>query len=119
MTAQRFTRYEYASVERTPEGETFLDEPYPTPKAILLRDATPHVVREGETIWSLAWAQYEKILDREQDIRPTAYDFAIAWANDIVDPLEPLTPGSTIYLPSIETLFGEVLAPPRPGQATL
>lgn len=104
-------RDEFANVFKDELGRTFLDVPDPVPKAVLLRGASRRVSQGGDTLWSLAWAAYQALLDPEKDIRPTSFFDAIAEANDVVNPLAPL-PAGVIFLPSIEVVLGELRAPP-------
>lgn len=104
-------RDEFANVFKDELGRLFLDVPDPTPKAVLLRGASRRVSTGGDTLWGLAWAGYQALLDVEQDIRPTSFYDAIAEANDVVDPLAPL-PAGVIFVPSIEVVLGELRTPP-------
>lgn len=112
MAAVRVSRYEFASPYRDEQGRIFLDVPDPLPKSVLLRGASRRVVVESDTLWSIAWAAYESLLDREQDIRPTSFFDVVGDANDIVDPTALLPAGATFFVPSIEVLLGDVRVPP-------
>lgn len=112
MARLRYTRNEYAPAATDPQGRTFLHVGAPLSKQTLLRGARRYVVREGDTLWTIAWAAYREVLDQEQDLRPTSFFDVIATANDIVDPLAPLAEGSIMFIPSIEILFSEVRVPP-------
>lgn len=112
MPPVRLTRNEFAPIEQDEDGNTFVDVPVPVSKSALLRGAQAVTVVEGDTLWSIAWAAYQKLQDPEQDLRPTSFYDVIAEANDIVDVLAPLKVGSTIFVPTPEVIFGEVRVPP-------
>lgn len=115
MPLVRFSRYEFCDVHTDDKGRIFLDVVPPVPKNILLRGAARRTVQDGDTLWSLAWLGYQHILDREQDIRPTSLFDVVADANDVVDPLAPLPVGTIFFLPTLETVYGDVRVPPPAG----
>jgi hypothetical protein len=112
MPAVRLSRYEFANVFKDEKGRLFLDVPDPTSKDVLLRGASRRAARAVDTLWSLAWAEYQALLDREQDIRPTSFFDVVGLANDIVDPVAPIADGKVVLLPSAEVILGDVRIPP-------
>lgn len=117
MGVVRLSRYEFADVHQDAQGHVFLDVVPPVPKSVILRGAAQKVLRDGDTLWSLAWLAYQQILDREQDIRPTSFFDVIADANDVVNPIAPLSTylqpkQSVFFLPTLEVLLGDVRVPP-------
>ncbi len=112
MPAVRLSRYEFAPVETDECDRIFLDVPPPPTKEVLLRNPDRVVVGEGDTVFTIAWRVYTDLLDREQDIRPTSFYDVICHANDIVDPTEPLEIGRILFIPSIQTIVGDVRVPP-------
>ncbi len=111
MAVVTWSRYEYAPVHQDADGNLFLDVPDPVDPGPRIDDDRK-LVAEGDTLWTLAWRKYRAVLDREQDVRPSGFWWVIAEVNKVVDPFEPLTPGTYVMLPSVEALFGEILTPP-------
>jgi len=114
VPAVRLSRYEYAPVEQDECGRLFLDVPDPIARTSRLDDARI-LTGEGDTIFALAWRAYESTLDREQDIRPTGFYWVIAQMNDFVDLDQVLSipNASRVRVPSVQTLVGDILVPPR------
>jgi len=110
MPALRQTRYEYATVHEDECGRTFLDVPAPI-KRVKIDDDERVTPGAGTTLFTLAWLAYETMLDRETDIRPSGYWWAIALDNDILDPTQPL-PAVELVIPSVESVEDELLVPP-------
>lgn len=112
MPAVRLSRYAFANAFVDELGRVFLDVPDPISKGVLCRGASRRTVLESDTLWTIAWAAYESLLDREQDIRPTGFFDVIGDANDVVDPIAPLPAGRTFFVPTIEVLLGDVRVRP-------
>jgi Tfp pilus assembly protein FimV len=74
-----------------------------------------HIVKEGETIWSIAG----------QHFRPHPRPAGLWWSiadfqpNPIHDPTIRLVPGSVLILPSLRTVLEEVLGEARRKESRL
>jgi hypothetical protein len=99
--ASRFTFCEAWTDE---DGRTFLDD-RPRYRYHALSDNLIHVVKEGETIWTIAGRYY----------RPQWRAAGLWWAiadfqpNPIHDPTIALVPGSLLVIPSRRTVVELVL----------
>ncbi len=111
MPALRLSRYEYASVEVDSEGRKFLDVPDPITKRNFGDDQF-FTVGEDATLFQLSWKAYRSAHDPEQDVRPSGFFWVVGEANDVVDAAATLQAGKSYRVPSVESLFGEVLVPP-------
>ena len=71
-----------------------------------LPDTRRHIVKEGDTLFSLAGLYFSPLE------RACGYWWAIADFQNppIVDPTAPLTPGATIHIPSLRVLTDVILA---------
>ena len=112
MPAVRLSRYEYAPVHQDEHGRLFLDVPDPIPRRNR-NDDTRAIIGHGDTLYALAWRAYRETLDREQDIRPTGFFWVIAQLNDVVDATVDPEAGTVFSIPSVQSLVGEILAPPK------
>lgn len=96
------------------EGRSFLDDRAPYGYKAF-QDNSVHIVKEGETIWSIAG----------QHFRPHPRPAGLWWAiadfqpNPIHDPTIRLVPGSLLILPSLRTVLEEVLGEARRKESRL
>ena len=103
MPPRRFSRHSYTL--------GFNDTDGPTPDVFMLTDRVPfryrkyddtrqHLVREGETLWSLA-ARYYAAFTRPSGLWWVIADFQ---PEPIHDPTIKLAPGTTLHIPSARTV---------------
>lgn len=111
MPPVRLSRYEFSSIHKDECDRLFAHAPDPIPKVISPDDAVI-IAGEGDTLFTIAFRAYLSLLDRESDIRPSGFYWVVAEANNILDPMAKITPGTRIRVPSIPFLQTEVLAPP-------
>ena len=118
MPAVRLSRYEFAPVERDECARTYLDVPDPLPRQ-QYGDDKRVLVAEGDTLHRIAWDSYKAMLDRspDQDVGPSRFFWVVGELNDRVD-LEDHARlldahGTFFRVPSVATLQGEFLVPPR------
>jgi hypothetical protein len=92
----RYSRWRGVDVFDDGEGNLFLEErePLEPPAEEFYRE---HTAVEGDTPFSLAGYYYKGLLPRA-----AAYWWAIAEANDIVDPTQPLVPSRKYKIPDYE-----------------
>ena len=118
MPAARLSRYEFAPTEVDSCQRKFLDVPDPIPRVTRQSDLKL-TTGEGDTLFGVAWKAYRKILNREQDIRPSGFWDVVAQVNNLIDArrvfLEGtllVEPGTVLRVPNIENLIGEIRVPP-------
>lgn len=96
------------------QGRAYLDDRAPYGYKTFL-DNSVHIVKESETIWSIAG----------QHFRPYPRAAGLWWAiadfqpNPIHDPTIMLVPGSVLILPSLRTVLEEVLGEARRKESRL
>lgn len=111
MAVLSYSRYEFTTPHEDDEGRMFLAVPDPISKEPN-DDENQVIVGEGDDLFTIAWRAYMEMLNTEIDLRPTGFFWVIAQMNDIVDAAAPLEVGSTLRVPGIETLQGEILDAP-------
>jgi len=111
----RNSRYEFANLHQDSDGNFFLDVPAPVTRAAFPDDAQV-MVGEGDTLHSIAWQAYKRMLQRgtlaDVDVGPSRFFWVIGQINGIVDATAKLANGTILRVPSVQTLVGEILVPP-------
>lgn len=112
MPPVRRSRFEFAQfLVNADDDRVYVDFPDPPEIELLRRHARQAKAGPGDTWWTIAWAEFRTILDRRTDIRPTAYFYVVAWANNVEDLMKPIVEGTLLWIPTLETLDA-ILAPP-------
>jgi hypothetical protein len=108
MPPRRFSRYTFCSAVLDNEGRLFLTdrEPY---RFRALPDNRQHVVKEGETLFSLA-GRYFAPLPRPAGLWWVIADFQ---PQPTHDPTLALTAGGILVVPSVRTVTEEILSEKR------
>ncbi len=108
MPPQAFSRFEFTTAIRDRFGRLFLTEREPI-RFISLPDSRLHVVKQGDTLFSIA--------DRffRPKPRPAGFWWVIAdfQPDPIIDPTLALEVGRQIVVPSLRTLDELILDPSR------
>ena len=99
MPPRRFSRYSLSTAVRDEEGDLVLYGGRPF-RYQLYADNVEHVVKEGETLFTLA-ARYYASLPRPARFWSVIADFQ---PDPIHDPTLVLEPGRVLYIPSVRTL---------------
>jgi hypothetical protein len=113
MPPRRFSRHTFTSAVKDDEGRLFLTEREPF-RFRSLPDNRQHVVKEGETLFSLA-GRYFAPLPRPAGLWWVIADFQ---PDPIHDPTVALEPGRVLVVPSIRTVQEEVFSETRRAEAT-
>jgi hypothetical protein len=113
MPPRRFSRYTFTSAVKGEDGRLFLTEREPF-RFRSLPDNRQHVVKEGETLFSLA-GRYFAPLPRPAGLWWVIADFQ---PDPIHDPTVALEPGRLLVVPSIRTIQEELFSESRRGEAT-
>lgn len=114
MAVFEYSRYTFCEARTDENGRLFLDERAPY-RYRVLSDNSIHLVKEGETIWSIAG----------QHFRPHPRAAGLWWAvadfqpNPIHDPTIQLVPGSILVLPSLRTVLEDMLGEARRSESRL
>jgi hypothetical protein len=108
VAPRRFSRYTFATALRDADGDLVLygDEPY---RFRNFEDNREHVVREGDTLFSLA-AQYFLGVPRPDGLFWVIMDFQ---PEPIHDPTIELAVGRVLIIPSLRTLQEEIFSARR------
>lgn len=108
MAPRRFSRYSFSYAVQDAEGDLVLygEEPY---RYRDFADNREHVVREGDTLFTLA-GQYFAPLPRPAGLWWVIADFQ---PEPIHDPTLALAPGRVLIIPSLRTLAEEVFSERR------
>ncbi len=108
MPPKQRSRYTFATAARAPGGELMLygGEPF---RYRELPDTRQHVVREGDTLFTLA-GRYFTGIPRAAGLWWVIADFQ---PEPIHDPTLVLTPGRVMYIPSLRTVNEEVFSERR------
>lgn len=114
MPPRRHSRYTFTFGLTDEAGRFYLTdrEPY-TYRAIA--DTKQHIVKEGETLHTIAAANYRAISARPDGLWWAIADFQ---PTPILDPTIALTPGSVLHVPSARTVAEEVLSEKRRKDAS-
>jgi hypothetical protein len=113
MPPRRFSRHTFTSAVLD-DGERLLltdREPF---RFRSLSDNRQHVVKDGETLFSLA-GRYFAPLPRPAGLWWVIADFQ---PDPIHDPTVALDPGRVLVVPSMRTVIEEVFSEKRRGEAT-
>jgi hypothetical protein len=113
MPPRRFSRYTFTSAVVDDEGRLFLTDREPFLHRAL-PDSRQHLVKEGETLFSLA-GRYFSPLPRPAGLWWVIADFQ---PEPIHDPTLALEPGRTLVVPSVRTVLEEIFSEARRGEAT-
>jgi len=113
MPPRRFSRYTFSSAVIDDEERLFLTEREPF-RFRALPDNRQHVVKEGETLFSLA-GRYFAPLPRPAGLWWVIADFQ---PDPIHDPTVALEPGRVLVIPSVRTVLEEVFSERRREEAT-
>ena len=108
MPPRRFSRYMFTSAVLDEEERLFLTEREPF-RFRSLSDNRQHVVKEGETLFTLA-GQYFAPLPRPAGLWWIIADFQI---DPIHDPTIQLSPGRVLVIPSVRTVLEEIFSEKR------
>ena len=113
MPPRRFSRYTFSSAVLDEDERLFLTEREPF-RFRALPDNRQHVVKEGETLFSLA-GRYFASLPRPAGLWWVIADFQ---PDPVHDPTVALEPGRVLVVPSIRTVQEEVFSETRRAEAT-
>jgi hypothetical protein len=113
MPPRRFSRHTFTSAVQDDEGRLVLTDREPF-RFRSLPDNRQHVVKEGETIFSLA-GRYFAPLPRPAGLWWVIADFQ---PDPIHDPTIALEPGRVLVIPSVRTVQEEIFSERRRGEAT-
>lgn len=112
MPPRRFSRYTFTSAILDDEERLFLTDCEPF-RFRSLPDNRQHVVKEGETLFSLAGRCFGPLP------RPAGLWWVIAdfQPDPIHDPTVALEPGRVLVIPSVRTVLEEIFSEKRRGEA--
>ena len=113
MPPRRFSRHTFTSAVLDDEERLFLTDREPF-RFRSLSDNRQHVVKDGETLFSLA-GRYFAPLPRPAGLWWVIADFQ---PDPIHDPTVALDPGRVLVVPSMRTVIEEVFSEKRRGEAT-
>jgi hypothetical protein len=113
MPPRRFSRYTFTSAVLDEEERLFLTEREPF-RFRALPDNRQHVMKEGETLFSLA-GRYFASLPRPAGLWWVIADFQ---PDPVHDPTVALELGRVLVIPSVRTILEEVLSEKRREEAT-
>ena len=112
MPPRRFSRHAFTSAVQDDEGRLVLTDREPF-RFRSLPDNRQHLVKEGETLFSLA-GRYFAPLPRPAGLWWVIADFQ---PDPIHDPTVALEPGRLLVVPSIRTIQEEIFSESRRGEA--
>lgn len=110
MPPRRYSRHSFAYGVKDAEGHLVLHgtEPY---RFKAFADTREHLVRDGDTLYTLAGAYYRKAnIPRPSGLWWVIADFQ---PSPIHDPTLQLDLGRILYIPSVRTLIEEIFAERR------
>ena len=113
MPPRRFSRHTFTSAVLGDDGRLFLTEREPF-RFRSLPDNRQHVVKEGDTLFSLA-GRYFAPLPRPAGLWWVIADFQ---PDPVHDPTVALEPGRVLVVPSIRTVQEEIFSETRRAEAT-
>lgn len=105
----RYSRNYFCTAQPDAAGNLFLSEPVPF-RYVERDDTIQHRAVAGDTWWSLAYQYYGSIPEAANLLWHVIMDFQPV---GVVDPTIALTPGTIIYVPSLQTLQTEVFGEDR------
>ncbi len=103
MPPRRWSRFTFCTALKDADGTLFLTDPEPFGYQ-LFTDNRLHVVKEGESLFTLA-GRYFAPLPRPAGLWWVLADFQ---PEPILDPTLALTPGTTLVVPSLRTVQEEI-----------
>jgi nucleoid-associated protein YgaU len=108
----RFSRYLRADPHKDSDGNIFVDFPAPIELEKDGEDDLIYQVKEGDTLFSIAYRFYEDTNFKSKgfEVRPSGFWWIIAEVNNIVDATQPLKAGTTLVIPSISRIQFEVIS---------
>jgi len=108
MPPRRLSRYPFSTAVADEDGDLVLHggDPFRYRK---FADNVEHVVREGDTLWTLA-ARYFRGIDRPAGLWWVIADFQ---PEPIHDPTLALEPGTVLVVPSVRTVLEEIFSEKR------
>jgi hypothetical protein len=112
MPPRRFSRHTFTSAVLDDEGRLLLTEREPF-RFRSLPDTRQHVVKEGDTLFSLA-GRYFASLPRPAGLWWVIADFQ---PDPVHDPTIDLEPGRILFIPSVRTIQEEILSEKRREEA--
>ena len=113
MPPRRYSRYTFCAGVLDEAGRLFLTEREPY-RYRALPDNRQHVVKEGETLFTLA-GRYYSALPRSAGLWWVIADFQ---PDPIHDPTLQLEPGRALIVPSLRTVLEEVFSEKRRLEAS-
>lgn len=113
MPPRRYSRYTFCAGVLDEAGRLFLTEREPY-RYRALPDNRQHVVKEGETLFTLA-GRYYSALPRPAGLWWVIADFQ---PDPIHDPTLQLEPGRALVVPSLRTVLEEVFSEKRRQEAS-
>ena len=114
MSLDTFSRYRFCVATTDANGNRVLDHR----SRFLYReraDNIPHTVQDGDTLMSIA-GRYYSSLDYAPQLFWVIGDFQLGADGQpapILDPTVRLTAGTTLVVPSLQTVLNEALSPDR------
>jgi hypothetical protein len=113
MPPRRFSRHTFTSAVQDDAGRLVITDREPF-RFRSLPDNRQHVVKEGETLFSLA-GRYFATLPRPAGLWWVIADFQ---PDPIHDPTIALEPGRVLVIASVRTVLEEIFSERRRGEAT-
>src|SRR5215831_9867200 len=111
MPPRRFSRFMFSAAVLDEAGRLFLTEREPF-RFKALPDNRVHVVKEGETLFTLA-GRYFAPLQRPAGLWWVIADFQ---PEPVHDPTLVLEPGRAVVIPSVRVVTEEILSEARRGE---
>lgn len=113
MPPRRFSRHTFTSAVLDDDGRLFLTEREPF-RFRAMPDTRQHVVKEGDTLFSLAGRYFSPLP------RPAGFWWVIAdfQPDPIHDPTIDLDPGRILFIPSLRVIQESVFSESRREEAT-
>ena len=108
MPPRQYSRHQFCSAQQDSDGSVFLSERIPY-RYRYISDAIIHIVKEGDTLWTLADTYYHP-LPRAAGLWWVIADFQ---PYPIFDPTIKLANGSTIIVPPMRIVVEEIFGPER------
>lgn len=113
MPPRRMSRYTFSEAAVDDAGDLLLSEPEPF-VFIDRPDNITHVALDGDTWWGLAGFYYQSI-PRPAGLWWVLCDFQ---PEPVLDPTIAITPGTTLYIPSVRTVLEDVFSEKRRAETT-
>lgn len=114
MPPRKHSRHALSFTTATDDGELYLTERTPF-RYRPLADSIQHRVKEGDTLWNLAYRYYSPI-ERPAGLWWVIADFQ---PTPIFDPTIALAPGRVLWIPSLRTVLEQIFSERRRREIAL